>query len=612
MAHPLFPYYERELTFIRQMAGEFARQHPAAAGRLLLEPNRSIDPHVERLIEAFALLTGRVQHKLDDEFPELTDGLLGILYPHYLAPVPSVAVVQFDLDAGRGPMPTGFTVARHSKLTTQPVQGVGCTYRTGYPVHLWPVAVTAAKLMPPPFPAGLVPPPRTAAALIVKLETTGPLPFAGLSLETLRFHLFGPRHVAGELYELLFGHALEVVIRSADTAVTAAPVRLTPAEALAPVGFGPDDGLLPYPGRSFTGYRLLTEYFAVPTKFLFADVSGFAKGKNFGRAVELVIYLDRTTPAMEQAVDADILKLGCTPAVNLFEQTAEPIQLSGTKAEYRIVPDVARPEGCEIYSVDSVTSVDPTAGTKTEYRPFYGVDHAPDGPAAYWYATRKPSDRDGDRGTDVFLSLVDRDFKPTKPSDPTVVVRTLCTNRDIPGRLQRFGDAMSLALESAAPLKGVRAIRTPTLPLRPPPRRGRFWRLVSHLNLNHLSLTGEDGRAALQEILRLYDFTDPTVDPQRAAVVRQQIEGISGVSSRRTVGRVPGAGGGFCRGVEITVEFDNAKYADTGAFLFACVLERFFGLYASINSFTKTVARSRHGEGVQRAWPPRAGEQVLL
>src|SRR6516165_8945472 len=100
MSDVLYPYYERELLFIRQLAQEFARQYPAAADRLRLEPNRSADPHVERLIEAFALLAGRIHHKLDDEFPELTDALLSVLYPHYLAPIPSMGIVQFDLDAG--------------------------------------------------------------------------------------------------------------------------------------------------------------------------------------------------------------------------------------------------------------------------------------------------------------------------------------------------------------------------------------------------------------------------------------------------------------------------------------------------------------------------------
>lgn len=143
MSETLYPYYERELFFIRQLAQEFAHQYPAAAGRLLLEPNRSTDPHIERMIESFALLAGRVQHKLDDEFPELTDALLNVLYPHYQAPIPSMAIIQFELDAARAPLPNGFAIDRGSRLYTQPVHDVSCKYRTGYPVTLWPVALEA-------------------------------------------------------------------------------------------------------------------------------------------------------------------------------------------------------------------------------------------------------------------------------------------------------------------------------------------------------------------------------------------------------------------------------------------------------------------------------------
>ena len=165
MTQSLFPYYERELIFIRQFAQEFAERYPAAAGRLLLEPNRSGDPHVERLIESFALLAGRIHHKLDDEFPELTESLLSVLYPHYLAPVPSMAVVQFDLDATRGPLPDGFPIPSGSRLQTARVGNTPCRFRTGYPVTLWPIELTSAALQSPPFPREYEPPRRTAAAL---------------------------------------------------------------------------------------------------------------------------------------------------------------------------------------------------------------------------------------------------------------------------------------------------------------------------------------------------------------------------------------------------------------------------------------------------------------
>src|SRR5437016_6168744 len=218
MTDTLFPYYERELIFIRQFAQDFAKQYPAAAGRLLLEPTQSTDPHIERLIEAFALLAGRIHHKLDDEFPELSDALLGLLYPHYLAPVPSMAIVQFELDPERGKLPDGFPIAWKSPLSTPPLGEGPCKYRTGYPVRLWPIAVASAELLVPPFPPGLVPPPRTPAALILRLECQGGLNLADLSLDRLRFFLSGENHVIAKLYGLLFNHATQVVFRAPGSA----------------------------------------------------------------------------------------------------------------------------------------------------------------------------------------------------------------------------------------------------------------------------------------------------------------------------------------------------------------------------------------------------------
>jgi type VI secretion system protein ImpG len=621
MTESIYRYYERELLFIRQMAQEFARQYPAAAGRLMLEPNRSIDPHVERLIESFALLTGRVQHKLDDEFPELTDALLGVLYPHYLRPVPSAAVVQFVPDPARAAMKDGFTLPRHSRLRTRPVNDQPCKYRTAYPVTLWPVAVSSARVQPPPFPDALRPPSGAAAALRLTLQVQAGLKFSDLSLDRLRFHLLGDAHLGATLYEALLNNCLQVVLRDPDAPARSSMV-LPPREALTPVGFEADEGLLDYPVRSFLGYRLLTELFAYPAKFLFVDLVGLsaARRAGFGRGLEVVCFLSRTTPALEQGVDTTTFRLGCTPVVNLFEQTAEPIALTQSRHEYHVVPNVAQPLGLEVYSVDEVVAADPAVGRATQYEPFYSFRHdsssvvTGSGPRAFWYAVRRASGREGDRGTEVYLNLVDLDFDPHQPADSTLVVRTTCTNRDLAGHLQRAGDQLYFELEAVAPLAAIRCVRSPTLPLRPPLRRGAYWRLVSHLNLNHLSIADAvEGKAALQEVLRLYDFSDPGSGQQMAEVNRLLVEGVTAVSSRRVVGRSgTGPAGGFCRGVEVTVAFDEEKYVGTGVYLFASVLERFLGLYASLNSFTQLVARTKQGEGVLRRWPPRAGEQALV
>lgn len=614
MSRELHAYYERELIFIRQLAQEFARQYPAAAGRLLLEPGRSIDPHVERLIEAFALIAGRVHLKLDDEFPELTQAMLGVLYPHYLAPVPSMAVVQFEPDHEQGPLPDGYTIARGSRLGAGPTSSP-CRFRTCYPVTLWPVQLTSARYLTPPFPPGVEVLPGTAAVIRLRLETRAGLSLADLSLERLRFYLAGESQVTATLYETLFNNVKRVALRPASGGP---PVWLEPAECLAQVGFGRDEGMLPYPERSFLGYRLLTEFFAFPSKFLFADLCGLDRTRDaaFGKAVDVVFYLDRASASLEQAVGVDTFRQGCTPVVNLFEQTAEPIALTQARHEYRVVPDVATPQSLEVYSVDSVTGVDPVSRATTEYQPFYSFRHGVtrESQRTFWCASRQPSGRPNDRGTEVDLSLVDLDFDPRLPAETTLVVRTTCTNRDLPGRLSQLGDRLRFSLEAAAPLAGIRCLRLPTEPLRPPARRGALWRLISHLNLNHLSLgEGPEGREALQEILGLYDFTDPEAGEAQVSVSRQVIDGIVSVSSRRVIQWLDSPeASGFCRGTEVTVEFDEKKFVGTGVFLFASVLERFLGLYATINSFTQFVARVRGGEGVLKRWPPRAGENPML
>lgn len=618
MSEALYPFYERELIFIRQLAQEFGQQYPAAAGRLLLEPGRSGDPHIERLIESFALLTARVHHKLDDEFPELTEALLSVLYPHYLAPIPSMAVVQFVVDASRAPLPNGFAIAKGSRLRTRPVMNTPCRFRTCYPVTLWPIELTSVTLTPPPFPTGMQAPPRTAAALILQLEAQGGMKFADLSLEKLRFYLAGDGHLIASLYELLFNHVTQVVVRSLDPGNNAQPYTLTPDQCLSPVGFELDEGMLPYPSRTFVGYRLLTEFFTFPNKFHFLDLGGLRRAcqADLGKKIEVVLFLNRTQANLEQGVDTATFRLGCTPIINLFEQIAEPVPLTQARHEYKVVPDVAQPLGLEVYSIDRVTATDPNSGTTTDFQPFYSFRHGQtqDSQQAFWYASRRLPTREGDRGTDVWLHLVDLRFVPTLPSDATLVIRTTCTNRGLPMQLQRAGEDLFFDLEAAAPLQRIRCPRPPTAPLRPPMKHSVHWRLLSHLTLNHLSLADQtDGREALQEILRLYDFSDSEANPQLVAVTRYLIEGIVSVGSRRVVGRTgSGAASGFARGVEVNIEFDEQKYVGSGVYLFASVLERFLALYVSINSFSQLVARTSQGERYFKKWPPRAGEQLVL
>jgi type VI secretion system protein ImpG len=311
---PLLPYYERELTFLRQMGAEFASKYPKIAGRLLLEADKSEDPHVERLIQAFAFLASRIHHKLDDEFPEITDALLGVLYPHYLAPIPSMSIAQFVLDPDQGKLTAGHHIPQGSMLYSQSVNGSPCRFRTCYPVTLWPLEVASARF---DAPDRVSPSPKAAAVIRLELRCLGGISFADLELNSLRFFLHGESPLVYALYELLFNNTCQVQFRPLDDQKGVKPVVL-PARCLTTVGFGPDEGVLPYTPRSFLGYRLLQEYFAFPEKFLFFDLGELDRAvrARFRSGVEVLLFLDK--PPILFALEVPLLSICSNKLRSLF------------------------------------------------------------------------------------------------------------------------------------------------------------------------------------------------------------------------------------------------------------------------------------------------------
>ncbi len=604
MNQELLQYYERELSVLRHLGQEFAQTYPKVAGRLSLEPNKCEDPHVERLIQAFAFLAARIHKKIDDEFPEITDALLGMLYPHYLAPIPSMSIVEFVLDPEQGKLTSGYLIPSGTQLYSRPIDGTQCRFRTTYPTTLWPIKVTSVKVHPADraLPNG-----KPGSVVKLELEALGGLTFKDLQVDRLRFYLHGEAKTSYAWYELLMNHSYEVRCQAVPIKPGDKPTVL-PAGSLRPVGFGVDDGLLPYPTHGLLGYRLLQEYFTFPQKFLFVEVVGLrhALRGNSATRLELQIVLDQP-PAMDHQAGPEVFRLGCVPVVNLFTKMAEPIRMDQTQYEYRVIPDLRRPLAHEIYSIDAVSLVSRDKETVREVQPIYSLKHVrPESDqTAFWYHMRRPSEQKHDSGTDVYLSVVDLLFNPATPVGDTLMLSTTCTNRGLPARLMMDDPRGDFELEKAAPLSKICALVKPTMPVRPPLGGEMQWKLISHLSLNYLSLT-DGGTKALQEILMLYDFSN-------SGIIRQQIAGITKVNSRRVTRRPPSFGwNGFCRGMEVTIEFDETKYVGSSVFLFASVLEKFLGLYASLNSFTQLVARTQQREGPLKQWPPRAGEQILV
>lgn len=626
----LLVYYERELRFIRKLAGEFAGKYPEIASRLQLEPTKCEDPHVERLIESFAMLTARIHQRLDDDFSEVSDALMGILYPHYLRPIPSMTIVQLQVDPDVAAVTGGFEVEAHSILHSAPASGVRCQFRTCYPLSLYPLEVEEVEISSTTALRGQPIPASARSSLRIRLRTLGGVPFSGIAPDRLRFFLDATSGNIHGLYELFLRDPQGMLLSRPDVpAQPAAPGKgpavapprghFLPASCIRPVGFSPDEGLLEYPPESFIGYRLLQEYFSFPDKFLFVDLTGLGAvtRSHTGHVLDIHILLSQTPAQLDTRVEVANLKLGCTPAVNLFSRSVDPIRLSHNTVEYPLIPDSRAQDSFEVHSIQRVTSVTPGTGRTVDYEPFYGVRHGQGrstANAAYWHSMRRPSMRKGDSGSDVFISLVDPGFQFLSAPVDVLHVEALCTNRSLPARLPIGGAAGDFRLEGRPGIQKIVALRKPTDPVPAPIANANRWRLVSHLSLNYVSILDSgrtvdgDGRAleALRELLALYDFSD-------SPVTRQRIAGIVGMHCTRIVRRVGrGAGAGFARGLLAELEFDSSQYTGAGVFLFASVLEHFLGLYTSVNSFTQVVARVRQHQGVLKRWAPRAGEATLL
>lgn len=616
MLRDLYSYYERELEFMRDLAGEFAHNYPHVAARLDLERHRCDDPHVERLIESFCLIAARIQHRLDADFPEVTQSLLNLVYPHYLRPIPAMSIMQFRLSPAEMSRAERLQIDAHTEIE---IGDELCKFQTCYPVDLWPISVANATVLEAADLPHWSRASNPSAGILLQMVSNQP--FAQLEeLGSLRFYLAGAGHTPYTLYELIFDNCQGILLRDSDAH---RPLAL-PRSVLRPVGFSMEQGILPYEDRSFLGYRLLHEYCSFPNKFLFFDLGELhcVQEAQYGNQMEILILLDCRTRRTEElsslrrTVTAENFLLGCTPLVNLFPHAAEQIKLDHTKPEYQVIPDNDRSRSLEIYSIDRVVSRETGTWRKQTYEPFCSFRHTETREErAFWHATRRPSR--GKSGTEVFLSLVNLDLQPVQTEDEILEIRTTCTNRDLPREL-----AFTLAFgEVPFPDNRVetRFVHRPTHALYPPLERDLDWRVISLFGLNYLSLADphssdpQSGANGLRELLTLYNFSE---DP----AVLARIRSITGVSSQPTRARITFQRGNerapvFCHGLAIDMELSSDSASGFNPFLFVSVLERFFALFSPINSFTQLTARLTTTDPRGRAtwqWPPRNGERAFL
>lgn len=626
MTSPRFlRYYSQELQHLREVGGEFAAEYPKIAGRLGLEGFDCADPYVERLLEGFGFMAARVQMKIDAEFPRFTQHLSELVYPHFLAPTPSMAVVQLQPDLADPALLPGFELAAGTSMRS--VLGkddiTACEYRTAHSLTMWPIELTEAKFFTHTGSlAGgeMKLPPGVKAGVRLRLRTAGGVPFEKLALDRLSLHLRGADDTPARIYERLLGAVEGVMVLPASR--PAGWYRVLPKTALQPLGFDEEEALLPSGQRTFHGYRLLQEYFAFAPRFHFLEFQGLASAlKDCGDTeIDIIVLLNRTDPQLEQTLDISNFALNCTPVVNLFQRRADRINVTGENFEHHVLVDRTRPMDFEVYQIEDVTGYGTGAESEQPFRSFYSAKDigSLNQEQAFYQIRREPrviSQRQRVRGprssyigSETFISIVDAAEAPFKHDLRQLGLTVWCTNRDLPLSMPIGVGKTDFILDSAAPLLAVRCLEGPSEPFPSFAEGSVAWRLLNQLSLNYLSLVDnnpEQGAVALREMLSLYCHPSD-ISAQR------QVEGVRSIASTPVTRRmqVPGPIA-FGRGLQITVTMDDAAFEGAGAFLLGALLSRFFAQYVSINSFTETVIRTI-GRGEIMRWPARGGVCAIL
>jgi type VI secretion system protein ImpG len=572
-------YYQQELFNLKELAQEFSRVHPALAPML---SGKTSDPDVERLMEGVAFLTGMLRQKLDDEFPEIVHGLIQLIFPHYMRPIPATTVISFS---PRPSLKETITIPEGAEIASIPVEGTSCIFRTCSSLDIHPLELAGAELIESP---------GSPVNIRLTLRLTG-MALSRWNVKKLRFFLGGDYSEATNLYFLLNRYLRRIVIRPTEQE---SPFELTP-DALLPGGFSALDALLPYPGQSFPGYRLLQEYFILPEKFLFVELTDLDKWHSRGDGSEFQINFElANVPVSIPRIKPQNFQLFVSPAINVFEHEADPIVVDHHQTEYRVRPTATTDGHYQIYSIDRVVGLVQGTVEHREYSPFaFFGQHEHDTPTynVNWKNSLIS------QMSDVYLSLTYPSSAELVRSE-TLSMSLTCTNASLPENLQ-LGD-ICRPTENSPELMDFRNILPPTAPIQPPIGKNTLWHFLSHLSVNYLSLARADN---IKEILRLYIFPEGR-DRTKIAANTKRIDGILDIQVTPIDRLVSGF---MMRGQEIRMKLSKDNFASPGdLFLFGSVMDYFIGVYSSMNCFTHFIAEESI-TGEIYTWPPRIGDRPL-
>ncbi|GGK42317.1 type VI secretion system baseplate subunit TssF [Aliivibrio fischeri] len=577
-------YFQDELTYLKEAGSEFAKYHPKLTHFL---SEGTFDPDVERLLEGFAFLTGRVREKIDDELPELTQSLISLLWPHYMRSVPSMCISE--LVPHSGSVTEKIIVERGAEMASEQVEGTQCQFRTCYDVALYPLSIQQIEQNNS----------RTNSSLHLTIAANNGLELSRIKLDTLRFHLHGEQHITRSLYLWLFRY-LEYV----ELDVGGGYKHRLRADQVIPVGFGDDEGILPYSKNSFSGYRLLQEYFSLPDKFMFFDLKGleWLGGIPQRSTVKISFAFSRALPS-EVIVKNKHFKLHCTPSVNLFEKDGDPIRLDHQLNEYRVRPQSSNQEHYEVYSVESVESWSKAERCRKKLIEFESFEHQINQRDKRDFYKTKVSERINGRGLERYISFHSHNNQVSELGSETVLMKLVCSNADLSERLS-VGDIIYTTHKSPT-YATFSNITKPTQSVSPQVNGELQWQLIANMSLNYLSLANID---VLKVLLSTYDYQS-RVDRQAHRASIHRLDGIKSATMSPTDRIFRGVA---IRGVKFKVGMNSSYFVNEGdMYLLASILNEFIRLYSSINSFTELEVIDEH-TGEMYDWPSLSGQQTIL
>lgn len=624
-------YYNKELQHIRETCGEFAKEYPKIAGRLGLDSFECVDPYVERIIEGFAFMASRVQLKVDSEFSRFTRHLLESIYPNYLCPIPSTTILIFEPDKGK----ESATIPRNSKLlqsqNSLPRTNSRCEFRSCHDLTLWPIEINSVKYLPNVSAIetlGIQAQSTTRSAISISITSLNGQAINKLKIDTLGLHLCGVDQQPFKLYEHLYGSTTSIHISHGALEKTCYELEhennLTINSS-----FTDQCAVLPRVNKSFTGHRILQEYFANQRRFLFFELEGLDEALSMcdSNTFDIVIESSQSNPDIAEFVNKSSIKLFCSPAVNLFSSRTDRIHLNNSQFEYHIVVDRARPMDLEVYSVESVKGHGTQKAQEQDFYPFYSEKSQSYRDESsklrrFYTVMRKPrklsskqkhiGPRSNYVGSEVYISLVDGDETevPFSAQLKQLSMDVLCTNRDLPLHMPVGKGSTDFVLELGDPVKSIRCVNGVTKPLASRAHGDTAWRLIGLLKSNYLSIADmeDDEQNATESFKKLISLY---IEPENS-VQLSQIDGIVKIQTKACMKTLfIDNNFSMARGKEVTVELDENSFDGAGVFLFGHILERFFTHTCSINSFSETVLHTTQRGEIMR-WPPILGQRELI